>query len=76
MNKLKKPNDTMKAIEIVKFGGPENLKLKLRNIPKLKKGEILGLYGLVGAGRTELIKCLLGLDKINSGQILLNNKEI
>ena len=42
----------------------------------LKKGEILGLYGLVGAGRTELIKCVLGLDKINSGQILLNNKEI
>ena len=31
---------------------------------------------LVGAGRTELIKCVLGLDKINSGQILLNNKEI
>ena len=31
----------MKAVEIVKFGGAENLKLKLRNIPKLKKGEIL-----------------------------------
>ena len=42
----------------------------------LKKGEILGLYGLVGAGRTELLKCVLGLEKINSGQILLNDKEI
>ena len=42
----------------------------------LKRGEILGLYGLVGAGRTELLKCVLGLEKINSGQIFLNNKEI
>ena len=42
----------------------------------LKKGEILGLYGLVGAGRTELIKCLLGLDRIISGKLILNNKEI
>ena len=40
----------------------------------LKRGEILGLYGLVGAGRTELLKCVLGLEKINSGQIFLNNK--
>ena len=42
----------------------------------LKKGEILGLYGLVGAGRTELIKCLLGLDRIISGKLVLNNEEI
>ena len=42
----------------------------------LKRGEILGLYGLVGAGRTELLKCVLGLEKINSGQIFLNNKAV
>ena len=36
----------------------------------------MGLYGLVGAGRTELIKCLLGLDRIISGKLVLNKEEI
>ena len=56
MNKLKKPNDTMKAVEIVKFGGPENLKLKLRNIPKLKKGEILIKVHYAGVNRPDILQ--------------------
>jgi ribose transport system ATP-binding protein len=36
---------------------------------KLRRGEILGISGLVGAGRTELLRCLFGLDKIQSGEI-------
>ena len=56
MNKLKKPNDTMKAVEIVKFGGPENLKLKLRNIPKLKKGEILIKVHFAGVNRPDILQ--------------------
>ena len=53
---MKKPNDSMKAIEIVKFGGPENLKLKLRNIPKLKKGEILIKVHYAGVNRPDILQ--------------------
>ena len=43
---------------------------------KLHKGEILGLGGLVGAGRTELAQIIFGAAKKESGQIIFNNKEI
>lgn len=42
----------------------------------LKKGEILGFAGLVGAGRTELARAIFGLDKIESGEIYLNGEKI
>ena len=48
---------------------------KLNPIPKsfnLHKGEILGWYGLVGAGRTELARELIGIDPIKSGELLIN----
>ena len=50
-------------------------KAKLNNISfDLSKGEILGFFGLMGAGRTELAKALFGYDQISSGQIELANK--
>lgn len=42
----------------------------------LKKGEILGVAGLAGAGRTELALTLCGLVKPDSGQLFLEGKEI
>ncbi len=41
----------------------------------LRKGEILGFYGLVGAGRTELMQALSGVSRPSSGSIVLNGKE-
>ena len=42
---------------------------------QLKKGEILGFGGLVGAGRTEMARALFGADKIRSGKFILKGKE-
>ena len=42
----------------------------------VRKGEILGLYGLVGAGRTELFECLCGYAKEASGDIYIHGEKI
>jgi ribose transport system ATP-binding protein len=42
----------------------------------LRKGEILGLYGLVGAGRTELAKSLLGLSPITEGEVRVRGRAV
>jgi len=48
-----------------------------RNINlSLYPGEVLGMYGLVGAGRSELARSILGLHDVTSGQILLNGEEV
>jgi len=48
---------------------------KLKNVHlTLKKGEILGLVGLVGAGRTELVRALFGADKVNKKSIYIDGK--
>jgi ribose transport system ATP-binding protein len=40
----------------------------------LHAGEILGISGLVGAGRTEMIRCLFGLDEIEEGKVTVVGK--
>ena len=48
-----------------------------RNINlSLYPGEVLGMYGLVGAGRSELARSILGLHAVTDGQILLNGDEV
>ena len=39
----------------------------------IKKGEIISFLGESGSGKTTFLKCIAGLEKINSGSILLNN---
>lgn len=42
----------------------------------VRKGEILGIYGLVGAGRSELLESLFGLRTLSSGTITYNGKKV
>jgi len=42
----------------------------------LRAGEILGVAGLVGAGRTELARALFGLDRIDSGKVIVFGREV
>ncbi len=43
---------------------------------ELKKGEVLGVAGLVGSRRTELLECIFGESTLKSGEILLNDNKI
>lgn len=64
--------------------GPVRLELKEVRAPGVKtpisfsvrQGEIVGLFGLVGAGRSELMKALFGGTQITSGEVLLDNQKI
>lgn len=40
----------------------------------LRAGEVVGLFGLMGAGRTELVRCLFGADKMDSGEVYFRGK--
>ena len=42
----------------------------------LKKGEVLGIYGLLGAGRSEVFECLMGMRPEHSGEVIYNGKHM
>ena len=42
----------------------------------LEKGEILGITGPSGCGKTTLLRCICGLEKLDSGSIFLNDNDI
>lgn len=43
---------------------------------EVREGEVLGISGLVGSGRTETMRAIFGADKLDSGEIYLNGKRI
>ena len=51
--------------------------IKLRGLNlTIKRGEIVGLAGLLGAGRTELARVIFGIDKKDKGEILIDGKPV
>ena len=60
-------------MEVNNFSGPPHIK----DVSfKLKSGEILGIAGLIGAGRTELARLIMGAEKKTAGKLILNGKEV
>ncbi len=63
--------DALLEVEgLTRRGAFENISFKLH------RGEILGIAGLVGAGRTELVRAIFGADKKTSGSIKVNCEKV
>ena len=43
---------------------------------QVRAGEVLGFSGLIGAGRTEIMRCIFGLDKMTTGEVWLNGQKL
>jgi ribose transport system ATP-binding protein len=72
-DQTKKFSDSEVALEI-KGLSTKNL---LKDISfQLRKGEILGFAGLMGAGRTELALAIVGKDQISTGEIIIKGKKV
>ena len=59
--------------EVLKVGGLSSGVLKDIHL-RLHRGEVLGIAGLLGSGRTELARAIFGLDKIDSGKIYIKGQ--
>lgn len=42
----------------------------------VRRGEVLGIAGLVGAGRTEMLRALVGLDRASAGQVRIDDSDV
>jgi ribose transport system ATP-binding protein len=76
--KRKSSDDYILRVRDMSLQNPENPDRPiLQNINfEVYRGEILGIYGLMGAGRTELCETLFGLNKSSGGTIVLDGKQI
>ncbi len=64
------PKETILEVESLSGNGFQNISFSLQ------KGEILGFSGLVGAGRTELMRAIFGAERPESGKIKLEGREV
>lgn len=68
--------ERLMAVESVSLAAESGRPL-LRDVSlAIRAGEVLGIYGLMGAGRTELLECIMGLHPEMAGSILLDSKRL
>lgn len=61
---------------LFKIEGLKNKKINMEISFSLYRGEVLSILGILGSGKTELVRAIFGLDNIESGKIFLNNKKL
>jgi ribose transport system ATP-binding protein len=74
-----------RAPRTTRWGGPKTEVLRLEGVSRrpalhdidltLHRGEVLGIAGIAGAGRTELARAILGVDKLEAGVITVDGKK-
>lgn len=67
---LKIGEKVLEVKNLTKRGVFENISFNVRS------GEVVGLSGLMGSRRTQIVKCIFGLNKFDSGEIYLNGKKV
>lgn len=73
----KRPDDLIKSDEVVLKAEGLTRKNKFSNVSfELRRGEVLGIAGMLGSGRTELLMSLFGADAFDSGKIYIRGKEV
>jgi len=77
LNNVFPPKTNVPGEVVLKIEGLTAQYVNLKDVSfEVRKGEILGVAGLVGAGRTELLEGLFGLNTIKSGRIIKNGKDV
>lgn len=76
INTLFPKSDTAKGEVVLKVSNLVTEK-KLQGVSlELKSGEVIGVFGLLGAGRTELAKAIFGLDPVTGGEVSVSGEKI
>jgi erythritol transport system ATP-binding protein len=69
--------DVALSIQNVTVAEPDTGRVVVNNVSlDVREGEIVTLYGLMGAGRTELMEALAGRDPISGGRVLLGDQDL
>jgi erythritol transport system ATP-binding protein len=76
-NESRDYGDVALSIQGVTVAEPDTGRVVVNNVSlDVRKGEIVCLYGLMGAGRTELMEALSGRDEIAGGRVLLGDEDL